>query len=237
MTGTEQAVNQSLAVWEDWNQQGVEKRITLLKAWSDAVEKRGGDEFSCAAAMIRFQCQSAKRYLLPVHEMPGPTGETNELYISGRGVFVITGDHTLSLTALAGQLAAVLLAGNCGLVVVPDNLANHADALLADLTKAGCPSRTANRLPLIELDELTADSRLAGVAITAEQTQVRDVNQRLAERDGLLAQLISETNPSQLTLVGSPSYVLRFITERTRTINVTAVGGNATLLELGSGGH
>ena len=32
----------------------------------------------------------------------------------------------------------------------------------------------------------------------------------------------------------SPHYLLRFITERTRTDNTTAVGGNATLLELGA---
>ncbi len=34
-------------------------------------------------------------------------------------------------------------------------------------------------------------------------------------------------------LIGSEHYLARFITERVRTANTTAVGGNATLLELG----
>ncbi|RXJ71892.1 delta 1-pyrroline-5-carboxylate dehydrogenase [Veronia nyctiphanis] len=229
------AIDQSLALWEDWNHQGVEQRIALLNAWADSVSHRGGQVFSDTAAMIRFQCQSATRYLSPVHEMPGPTGESNELYASGRGVFAVTGDSSLTVIALAGQLAATLLAGNCAVVVVPDAVAEQADALLADLVKAGCPARVASRIADTELAAITTDPRLAGVAVTAHQNVIREINQRLAGRSGLLAQLVAETDASQLMTIGSPSYILRFITERTRTINVTAVGGNATLLELGSG--
>jgi RHH-type transcriptional regulator, proline utilization regulon repressor / proline dehydrogenase / delta 1-pyrroline-5-carboxylate dehydrogenase len=32
---------------------------------------------------------------------------------------------------------------------------------------------------------------------------------------------------------GGPHYLTRFVTEKTRTNNITAVGGNATLLSLG----
>jgi len=40
---------------------------------------------------------------------------------------------------------------------------------------------------------------------------------------------LSGTGPK----AGGPHYVLRFATERTRTINTTAVGGNASLMSLG----
>ena len=40
---------------------------------------------------------------------------------------------------------------------------------------------------------------------------------------------LSGTGPK----AGGPHYLLRFATERTRTINTTAVGGNASLLSLG----
>ncbi len=42
---------------------------------------------------------------------------------------------------------------------------------------------------------------------------------------------LSGTGPK----AGGPHYLLRFVTERTRTINTTAVGGNASLLSLGNG--
>jgi delta 1-pyrroline-5-carboxylate dehydrogenase len=59
-------------------------------------------------------------------------------------------------------------------------------------------------------------------------------NQLLAEREGQLAQLIYEGDLQAYSLLSEPTLCLRFITERTRTINITAVGGNASLLELGS---
>jgi len=37
--------------------------------------------------------------------------------------------------------------------------------------------------------------------------------------------------------VTDPYLIYRFIIEKTRSINVTAVGGNASLLALGNGDH
>ncbi|MGO3799410.1 MAG: 1-pyrroline-5-carboxylate dehydrogenase, partial [Vibrio casei] len=57
--------------------------------------------------------------------------------------------------------------------------------------------------------------------------------------EGVITPLVAETvdgtstSGHDLVLTHDPSLVLSFITERTRTINITAVGGNATLLELG----
>lgn len=42
---------------------------------------------------------------------------------------------------------------------------------------------------------------------------------------------LSGTGPK----AGGPHYLFRFITEKTRTNNLTVIGGNATLLTLGNG--
>lgn len=42
---------------------------------------------------------------------------------------------------------------------------------------------------------------------------------------------LSGTGPK----AGGPHYLTRFVTEKTRTNNITAIGGNATLLSLGDG--
>jgi NAD-dependent aldehyde dehydrogenases len=120
------------AVWEDWNDQTVASRIILLQRWSETVAARG-DDFAQAASMIRFQCDSADRLLNKVHELPGPTGETNELYTAGRGTVAVTGDASLTSVALCGQLAAALVAGNCVVVSVEGTHADMVDAVLADL--------------------------------------------------------------------------------------------------------
>ncbi|WP_021024060.1 aldehyde dehydrogenase family protein [Salinivibrio costicola] len=229
-------LEQCEAVWEDWNDQTVAGRIALLQRWSDTVAARG-DDFAHAAKMIRFQCENAQRLLDKVHELPGPTGETNELYTAGRGTIAMTGDASLTSVALCGQLAAALVAGNCVVVSVEGSHADNADAVMADLVKAGCPDRVAVRVDLEVCSDLFKHPQVVGVATTGTKEHVRDVNRQLAQRQGVIATLVAETDTEQYSVIGSPDYVLRFVTECTRTINITAVGGNATLLELGSGEH
>ncbi len=234
MTQVERVASQCMAVWEEWNGIGVEERQAVLSLWADIVAARGG-KFNAAAKMIRYQLKQAGEVLAPVHLMPGPTGETNELYIAGRGLFLVTGDESVSALSLAGQLAASLVAGNAALVVVPSAFNDTADALLSDLVKVSVPSPLAQRLEESALNDVIETAPLKGVAAVAEADVLVAMNRKLAERDGVLVQFVAESDGIHLPLLASPAYQLRFITERTRTINITAVGGNATLLELGSG--
>ncbi|CZF80827.1 bifunctional proline dehydrogenase/pyrroline-5-carboxylate dehydrogenase [Grimontia celer] len=227
---------QSQAVWEEWNNLGVLERVLLLSNWADNVGQRGGD-FKPAADLIRFHLNQAEALIAPVHDMPGPTGETNELYTAGRGLFLVTGDESLSVVALAGQLTAALVAGNCALLSVPASLKHEAEALIGDLVKASVPNRLVSLLDGETTEDVIVSAPICGVAAVANSATLIAMNRKLAARDGVLVQFVAEDNATQLPLIASPTYLLRFITERTRTINVTAVGGNATLLELGSGEH
>ncbi|MDD1781222.1 delta 1-pyrroline-5-carboxylate dehydrogenase [Enterovibrio sp. ZSDZ35] len=227
---------QSLAVWDAWNTLNVEVRCDVLLGWADAITQRG-KAFNEAAQLIRFHAQCARDLIAPVHEMPGPTGETNELYTAGRGLFIVSGDSSLTLTAMAGQLAAALVAGNCVLLIVTKEMAHSADALLADFVKVSSHDRVVQILSETYLNAAIAHAPISGVAVVADDATLIAWNKKLAERDGVLVQFVAEDNVEQLSLIASPTYLLRFITERTRTINITAVGGNATLLELGSGEH
>ncbi|MCV6606308.1 MAG: hypothetical protein OIF34_13470, partial [Porticoccaceae bacterium] len=156
----------------------------------------------------------------------GPTGEANVLFTAGRGLFVLAADDQAHRCAMVGQLAAALLAGNVVIMLSHDNLAQQ-------LTKAGCPQHVVQTLDNTSVPaELISQPQLAGVAITS--ATVAELNRQLAARDGNLAQLVCETDVNALSSIASPHYLLRFITERTRTDNTTAVGGNATLLELGA---
>jgi delta 1-pyrroline-5-carboxylate dehydrogenase len=76
---------------------------------------------------------------------------------------------------------------------------------------------------------------ISAAALVGNRQAEQDVNRELAKREGAICTFVSETDLQALPVSHDPCLVLRFVTERTCTINITAVGGNASLLELGSG--
>src|SRR5262249_59937427 len=54
----------------------------------------------------------ARRSLAP-RLMRGPTGESNELLMRGRGIFLCISPWNFPLAIFAGQIAGALAAGNC----------------------------------------------------------------------------------------------------------------------------
>jgi delta 1-pyrroline-5-carboxylate dehydrogenase len=170
--------------------------------------------------------------------MAGPTGETNELYAAGRGVaLVIVDDCEEKVPALqtaTAMITAALLAGNSVQLCSDDVQFN---TLIADAAKqANLPT---NLVQVASYDAaqqlLSCDVRSAGYVGNSQTAQA--INLQLAKRDGAIVGLVAETDLATMNVANDPHLSLRFITERTRTINITAVGGNATLLELGSEAH
>ncbi len=218
----------------EWADHSFSQRVEKLLQWSNHLAEHP-DFGVLAAKMVRFQCQRALNLIAEAELMPGPTGESNELYTAPRGVFYITSDNKASVVAIVGQITAALAAGNAIIVALQNEEAMIASVIVEGLHQANVPKLTVQQVNATETD--VDDVRLAGVCFVGSKQKEIELNQQLAKRDGLLAQLIAETDQERLVNITDPHFVLRFITERTRTINVTAVGGNATLLELGGGNH
>ncbi|MEJ2763612.1 aldehyde dehydrogenase family protein [Photobacterium sp. MCCC 1A19761] len=228
MTQIQTLIENSSAAWEGWNGLGYEARTQILERWTETLAPE-------ARAMVAFQCRNAAEHVAETLLMPGPTGESNELYCAGRGSFVVTADAETPLVAVVGQIAAALVTGNTVFVCLPSNSVVSAGELVAQLEHCGCVGGVITAVESADLTALVSHPSVAGVAYAGTLSTSQALARQLAARDGLLAQLICETDCESLPVIGSPTYSLRFVTERTRTINVTAVGGNATLLELGSG--
>lgn len=164
------------------------------------------------------------------------TGETNELYTAGRGVALIIQDHVSQSAqqAAIAQLTCALLAGN-SVIVCSDDI----DLIKALETTAKSASLPINLLQFASLDAYhqLLESDVRSVGYIGNQEVERNINRQLAKRTGAIVGLVSETDVELIPVAHDPHLSLRFITERTRTINITAVGGNATLLELGSETH
>lgn len=223
-------ISRSVSVWEGWNNLGYPTREAILQRWSEQLP-------SACRAMVRYQCQQAAEHAAVVDVLPGPTGESNERYCAGRGILAITVDAQAPEVALYGQLAAALVTGNTVFVCLPAGYSVVAEDVAAQLEQSGCAGGVVTAISPDQLSGLICHPAVVGVAYAGKPASVQQLACQLAARDGQLALLVSETDCEQLPVIGSTTYSLRFVTERTRTINITAVGGNASLLELGSGGE
>ncbi|WP_435236948.1 hypothetical protein ACR30L_05075 [Psychromonas sp. PT13] len=229
-----QILKQADAQWESWNELGVTVRSQLLLSWADEIAQHATFA-TMPAKMVRYQVNQGLPVIEEVRMMPGPTGESNELYSAGRGTFILCGNHDASSSAFVGMMTSALLAGNCVVISLPEALSDIADKLLSTLLSVGIPEYVIQIAPVGSTRLLISEPATAGVIYAGDRTEVIEMNQLLAEREGLLAQFITETELTLLSTITDTYYILRFITEKTRTINITAIGGNAALLALGSG--
>ncbi|TPE55214.1 1-pyrroline-5-carboxylate dehydrogenase [Maribrevibacterium harenarium] len=210
-------------VFEAWDKLGVKGRAQLL---AQAAEKLQGAQ----AGMAKWQLQNAVAEIGDKLVLQGPTGESNELSTHGRGAFLCTSalDGNNAAVGLVGAVFAALVAGNPVITVGPTGQA------IMDLIANHVPNGVIQNVAESVQDSIIDDIELAGVAILCEPEQANELTQRLAQKAGLLCQLVNETDVENLGTIAAPHFILRFVTEQTITTNTTAIGGNATLLELGS---
>lgn len=229
-------VKQANSEWEEWNGLGCAARADLLLRWAAEIAQHGTFGL-IAAKMVEYQVKQGSALIAETQLMPGPTGESNELYTAGRGVFIIHCSAEAPITALVGMISASLLAGNCIILSLPPEQQENARKLQSTLLCAGVAKAVVQVAEVNASEELIKEPSTAGVAYVGSSAESLKINRQLADREGLLAQLIAETEFTSLSTITDSYFILRFITERARSINVTAIGGNAALLALGCGDY
>jgi len=117
------------AGFSTWSATAVETRAAALERAADAFEHHrarliallqveAGKTLDDAVAEVREACDFCRFYAVEAQRalarrpMPGPTGESNELYYRGRGAFVCISPWNFPLAIFAGQVSAALAAGN-----------------------------------------------------------------------------------------------------------------------------
>ena len=138
--------------------------------------------------------------------LPGPTGESNELRLQGRGVFVCISPWNFPLAIFTGQVAAALAAGNAVIAKPAEQTPLIAARAIEYLHQAGIPGEVLHFLPgdgATVGARAVADPRIAGVAFTGSTETARAINQSLASRTGPLPVLIAETGGQNALIVDS----------------------------------
>ncbi|WP_019646432.1 bifunctional proline dehydrogenase/L-glutamate gamma-semialdehyde dehydrogenase PutA [Novispirillum itersonii] len=152
--------------------------------------------------------------------LPGPTGERNELRHHGRGVALVLADASAALSQVLGHVAAALGAGNAVAVAADPALSGAVTAALSGLNGL-VPVLT---VPGARLADLLTAPGIETVAVSGAAALAEQAAAVLAARDGAIVHLVTDTV--------SPYLLSRFCAERTLTVDMTAAGGNASLMTL-----
>ena len=206
------AIASAQAAFPAWNATPVAERAAALERAGDLIEQNRGrliallqseagktiddcvSEVREAVDYCRFYAQDARHVFAP-QVLPGPTGESNQLRMRGRGVFVCISPWNFPLAIFSGQVVAALAAGNSVVAKPAEQTPLVAFEVTRLLHRAGIPAGALNLVPGDGKAGalLVADRRVAGVAFTGSTEVARSINRALAVKDGPISPLIAET--------------------------------------------
>jgi len=211
------------AAFPAWRDLPVAQRAAILRRAADALEsqmprfcallvkeafKTWGDcvaEVREAVDFLRYYAGEAERIMVPV-ALPGPTGESNTLSLTGRGVWVAISPWNFPLAIFTGQVAAALATGNAVLAKPAEQTPAVALAAVELLHGAGVPPGVLQMLhgPGDTVGAaLVAQPGVAGVVFTGSTPVAKLIQRALAEKDGPIVPLIAETGGINAMLVDS----------------------------------
>ncbi len=220
----EEALATAWAYTEQWRHTPVEERATALERAADLLEQQRGDfialcareagktvvdaidEVREAVDFLRYYASQARKLFARPVNLPGPTGESNQLFLYGRGVFACISPWNFPLAIYTGQVAAALAAGNTVLAKPAAQTPLIAHLVTSLLHRAGIPLQALQFLPgsgSVVGARLTSDPRIAGVVFTGSMDTARLIATSLLQRDTALAPLIAETGGQNVMIVDS----------------------------------
>ncbi len=179
-----------------------------FKTWGDAVS-----EVREAVDFLRYYSVEAQRIMQPI-SMPGQcngvtlgvTGESNELRLKPRGVWVCISPWNFPLAIFMGQVAAALATGNTVMAKPAEQTPGIAYEAIQLLYAAGVPPDAVQLChgPGETVGAaLVAQPGIAGVVFTGSTQVAKIINRALAAKDGPITPLIAETGGINAMVVDS----------------------------------
>ena len=220
----EQALKNAQSAYAGWDKLPAASRAKILEHAADLMEERmpelialcvkeAGKSLSASVAEVReavdfcrYYSQQSRKLFGQPEKLPGPTGESNELQLHGRGVFVCISPWNFPLAIFMGQVAAALAAGNSVIAKPAEQTSLTAFFAVKLLHEAGVPEDVLQFLPgdgATVGAALTRDPRVTGVVFTGSTDTAWAINRALAARRAPLATLIAETGGQNALIADS----------------------------------
>ncbi|RSB42196.1 bifunctional proline dehydrogenase/L-glutamate gamma-semialdehyde dehydrogenase PutA [Brevundimonas sp. 357] len=208
------AVNAAANAQLAWDRLGGAGRAPVLRAMADALEadldrlvallsREAGKTLNDGVAEVREAADFCRYYALLAERdfggrqtLKGPTGETNELVLHGRGVFACISPWNFPLAIFTGQIAAALAAGNAVVAKPAEQTPLIAAEAVRLYYKAGLNPDLLALVPgrgeTVGV-ALTGHPGIDGVAFTGGTDTASSINRGLAARPGAIIPFIAET--------------------------------------------
>lgn len=210
--------------FHDWNDKGINERAAIIERAADIMYARR-DQIICLLVaegkktipdaiaewregidFCRYYAQQAREQFAETVELPGPTGESNRLYIEGRGVFVCISPWNFPFAIFLGQVAAALVTGNSVVAKPAEQTPTIADVTIGMLYEAGVPKNVLHLAVgsgRVIGSTAVAHSLTAGVVFTGSTETAWTIQRTLADRRGPIVPLIAETGGQNVMIVDS----------------------------------
>ena len=208
------AVNAAANAQVAWDRLGGAGRAPVLRAMADALEadldrlvallsREAGKTLNDGVAEVREAADFCRYYALLAERdfggrqtLKGPTGETNELVLHGRGVFAAISPWNFPLAIFTGQIAAALAAGNAVVAKPAEQTPLIAAEAVRLYYKAGLNPDLLALVPgrgeTVGV-ALTNHPGIDGAAFTGGTDTANAINRGLAARPGAIIPFIAET--------------------------------------------
>lgn len=217
-----------------WRQQHVDTRAKALEVMADNLQLHSDELLSLCCleagktiedgiAEIREAIDFCRYYAIHARSLcgqgtmlQGPTGETNQLKVQGKGIFVCISPWNFPLAIFLGQIVAAIVTGNSVIAKPAEQTSLIAFRCVQLLLESGVPANVIQYLPGTGKtvgNALTSDPRIAGVCFTGSTVTAKQINIALAHKEGAIATLIAETGGQNAMLVDSTSLPEQVVTD------------------------
>ena len=228
----ERALAEATQAFYDWRLSSVESRAACLVKAAELLElhrlelvslclREGGRTLRDALAEVREAVDYCRFYAAGAVELfgrpialPGPVGEENRLFHTGRGVFACISPWNFPVAIFIGQIAAALVAGNAVIAKPARQTCLTAMRCIRLLHQAGIPENILHFLPgegQVIGRRLLSDHRITGVAFTGSSAAARLINQQLASRQTAIAAVIAETGGINVMIADNTAHVEQLV--------------------------
>jgi RHH-type proline utilization regulon transcriptional repressor/proline dehydrogenase/delta 1-pyrroline-5-carboxylate dehydrogenase len=217
------------AIEKNWRLTELNTRISCVRQLLAKIAHVGivddlADDLNRTLTAARSQLIDIEKRLKKPTLLPGPTGESNILYLDNRGNIICFADATVNFHFWALSVVTALATGNTVISVVSDLYYDEALAFRDKFISTGAEKDVFQVARLRHLSTILAHPALSGVVVDSHCDRKHYISEKLAERQGAILPVISSEYFDNL--------IQRLLTEKTISIDTTASGGNTSLMTL-----
>jgi len=201
-------------------------RQLLAQLSTNKVILSNGSELVQTLTDARSQILFIEKQLAAAKVLPGPTGESNTLYLESRGTVACLRCQNTPFNFWMMSVISALSAGNCVVAVVDNQYLAETQAIANILSKAGLTEGIFQVVKMGHINTVLNHQALAGAVVDNNSIVKQFVGEAIAARAGAILPLITAYTHENL--------FYRLVTEKTVSIDTTAAGGNASLMTMES---